>query len=424
MNKALMGEVQMSCAKSATEYQRNWLRGLRSQISDGASYAFANADTPHELFHFMGVPMVTNQWWSAVIAAKQLAPSYFDKMEELGYHAHLPRYSSLPLIAQTEADFDRQPWGGLPSPAILCARASSNEHLRIFQRWSELTGAQLHMLSAPAISDPQPDWWAHVRDDWESFYGTDRLNLLVAEMRDVIVALEKLTGKHFIEDDFAIYMERIDMQEHVLDEVSNMIAEAPRAPMRISEQMPNVMIPQWHRGSDWALSHVEDFRDEVSKRISTGQAVCENEKIRMMWIGAGLWFDTSFYTAFEESHGAVFTWSMYLPFAADGYIRSNKGDPLRALAARVSAMNEQLHQPPWVNEWLVEQARHNRIDVALLLVPKHDRFSGYGCYFAREALEAAGIKVIEIKSDMVDPRKWDREVVKKRVAAVLDEVGS
>lgn len=411
-------------ATRATAYQRDWLKGLRKRIFDGEAYAFVNADTPHELFHVMDIPMVTNQWWSAVLSAKQLAPSYFDRMEELGFHRHLPRYSSLPLIAQMEGDVERQPWGGLPAPAVLCARASSDEHPRIFQRWSELSGAPLHMLSAPAVPDPEPRWWERARDDWEEFYGTDRLDLTVAEMRDLIGALEDLTGRRFPVDRFADYMEKIDRQERILDEVSNMIAEAPKAPMRISEQMPNVMIPQWHRGSDWALEHVSNLRDEVAGRIRSGEAVCNDERIRMMWIGAGLWFDTSFYSAFEESHGAVFAWSMYLPFAADGYIRTDHGDPLRALAARVSAMNEQLHQPPWVSAWMVEQARRYRIDVALMLVPEHDRFSGYGSYFAREALEAVGVRVIEIESDMVDPREWDGDAVKARVRAVLDEMES
>ncbi|WP_416909584.1 hypothetical protein [Paracoccus sp. (in: a-proteobacteria)] len=43
---------------------------------------------------------------------------------------------------------------------------------------------------------------------------------------------------------------------------------------------------------------------------------------------AGLWFDTSFYRAFEEL-GAPFVWSMCLPFAADGYISSDHRDPPR-----------------------------------------------------------------------------------------------
>ncbi|WP_417668285.1 2-hydroxyacyl-CoA dehydratase [Roseibium sp.] len=412
----------MTSAARAAAYQKEWLKGLRQRITAGESFAFANADTPHELFHFMDVPLVTNQWWSAVISAKQQAPYYFDWMEQSGYHAHLPRYSSLPLMAQLEGDSDRQPWGGLPSPSILCARQSSDEHARIFQRWAELSGAPLHLLSAPAVPDPHPNWWEMAPKDWEELYGSDRLDLLVDEMAALVADLETFTGRSFDPDKFAHHMDRINVQERVLEDVATMIAQAPRVPVRISEQMPNVMIPQWHRGSDWALDHVRRFRDEVAEQVRSGAAVCPNEKIRMMWIGAGLWFDTSFYKAFEESHGAVFAWSMYLPFAADGYIRELNGDPMRALAARVSAMNEQLHQPPWVNEWLVHQARKNRIDVALMLIPQHDRFSGYGSLFAKRALEEAGVRVVEIWSDMVDPREWDSTAVTSKVGETLDQV--
>ncbi|PJE31446.1 2-hydroxyglutaryl-CoA dehydratase, D-component [Pseudooceanicola antarcticus] len=412
----------MTRAAEAAAYQKDWLKGLRQQITSGASFAFVNADTPHEIFHFMDMPMVTNQWWSAVIAAKQQAPYFFDWMEDEGFHGHLPKYSSLPLVAQLEGDPSRQPWGGLPAPALLCARQSSDEHGRIFRRWSELTGAPLHLLSAPGVADPAPNWWEMARENWEELYGTDRLDLLQAEIEELITAVEDLTGRSFDREGFAVYMDKIDRMEKMLGEVSDLIASAPKVPMGIAEQMPNVMIPQWHRGSDWALSHVKGFRDEVAERIEAGHAECPNEKIRMMWIGAGLWFDTSFYRAFEETHGATFAWSMYLPFASDGYIRADHGDPVRALAARVSAMNEQLHQPPWVNEWLVAQARKYRIDVALMLIPEHDRFSGYGSLFAKRALEQAGVKVIEIWSDMVDPRAWDREAAVAQVTAALDEM--
>jgi benzoyl-CoA reductase/2-hydroxyglutaryl-CoA dehydratase subunit BcrC/BadD/HgdB len=190
--------------------------------------------------------------------------------------------------------------------------------------------------------------------------------------------------------------------------------------VRIAEQIPNVMIPQWHRGSDWAVGHAERFRDELEARVAGDVAVCADERVRMMWIGAGLWFDTDFYAAFEESHGAAFAWSMYLPFAADGYIRHDHGDPLRTLAARFVTMNEHLHQPPWVNEWLVEQARRYRIDAALMLVPRHDRPSGYGSMFAKRALEEAGVAVIEVWSDMVDQRDWDRKAVHGQVVRELD----
>lgn len=415
-----MNETSLSTTAKAGAYQRDWVRGLRARINAGETFAFVNADTPHELFHAMDVPIVTNQWWSAIIAAKQLSEHCLDRARELGFHDHLPRYSSLPLISELDGDPEKQPWGGLPRPAMLCARQSSDEHQKIFAIWARITGAPLFLFSAPGVPEPEPRWWDHARDDWETLYRSDRLDLMVAEMEDLIARLETMTGRRFDRDAFAGYMEAINRQEAIFDEVNAMIADAPRCPVRISEQIPNVMIPQWHRGSDWALDHATEFRDEVAGRIAQGAAVCEDERIRMMWIGAGLWFDTDFYTAFEESHGAVFVWSMYLPFAADGYIRTLGDDPLRALAARFSLMNEQLHQPPWVNEWLVEQARRYRIDAALMLIPRHDRFSGHGSLFAKRALEDAGVKVIEIWSDMVDRREWDRNAMEGHVAAALD----
>lgn len=419
----MTGYQPLACTRLAADYQRDWAKALRTRITAGEKFAFANADTPHEIFHAMGMPVVTNQWWSALIAAKQLSPHYFDRMATMGFHDRLARYSALPLIAELDGDTSIQPWGGLPTPALLCARQSADDHQRIFALWAEATGAPLFMFSAPGIADPAPGWWVRARDDWEAFHGSDRLDLTVAELKSLIGRLEELTGRAFDHAHFALYMAAVERQERAFEDAGEMVASAPRCPVRIAEQIPNVMIPQWHRGSDWAVAHAERFRDAVAERVAAGAAVCSGERIRMMWIGAGLWFDTDFYAAFEESHGAVFAWSMYLPFAADGYIRHDHGDPLRTLAARFATMNEQLHQPPWVNSWLVHQARKHRIDVAVMLIPQRDRPSGYGSLFAKRALEEAGVHVIEIWADMVDQRDWDRRAMFDRIAGELDRLG-
>ena len=96
------------------------------------------------------------------------------------------------------------------------------------------------------------------------------------------------------------------------------------------------------------MAHARRFRDAVRTRAEAGIGIAPQEKIRLMWIGAGLWHDTSFYQALEERLGAVFVWSMYLPFAGAQYIRELKGRPLEALASRICSMNEVLHLPPWL----------------------------------------------------------------------------
>jgi hypothetical protein len=140
-----------------------------------------------------------------------------------------------------------------------------------------------------------------------------------------------------------------------------------------------------------------------------------------MWVGAGLWHDTDFYLAFEEEFGAVFVWSMYLAFGPDGYIRYGLDDPLAALASRTASMNEQLHNPPWANEWVVEQARRHRIDAALVLTPQGMRPAATGKRFVERALERAGLPVLPIVADMVDARTWDPEAMRDTVRRFLRE---
>jgi benzoyl-CoA reductase subunit B len=409
------GSAPLQATAEATAYQREWAKGLRARLAAGEGYAFVNADTPHEIFHALGMPVVVNQWWSSVIAAKQLAAFHLDRSEQMGFHAHLAKYSALPLFAALDGDPEHQPWGGLPAPSLLCARQSADDHQHIFGHWARLTGAPLALLSAPAIDQPEIDWWRRARGDWEDFYGSHRLDLMQAQIERLVCLVEEKTGRRFDRVDFAKYMARIEEQELIFEEISEMVAAAPRCPVRMAEMIPNVMIPQWHRGSEWALDHARKLRAEIAQRIAEGVAVREREKIRMMWIGAGLWFDTRFYASFEETFDAVFAWSMYLPFAADGYIRPDRGDPVRALAARVVSMNEQLHQPPWAGAWLADQAKKYRIDMAVMIVPRNDRPSGYGTRFIRHALEQAGVEVVELNADMVDARQWDATAAKALV---------
>ena len=186
----------------------------------------------------------------------------------------------------------------------------------------------------------------------------------------LVERLEAISGRRLDRDALRERLELVNQQEEIFDAVRRLIAAAPECPVRMTEQITNVMATQWVRGSDWALAHARAFHDEVKQRVDAGVAACPGERARLMWVGAGLWHDTDFYTAFEASHRAVFVWSMYLAFGPDGYIRYGLDDPMAALASRTASFNEYLHNPPWAAEWIVHQAREHRIDGALVLRPR------------------------------------------------------
>lgn len=415
-----MADKQLACTSAATEHQKTWFAALRRDVFDARRpYAIVQADMPFELFSVMDVPAVSNQWWSALLAAKRLSSAYLDWLDDHGFHEGLCRYCSLSMASTLAGGSIPAPWGGLPAPALLSARLTCDCIQRVFAIWADAFGCEFIPLDNPGATDLPPRWWDLSRHRWRELVEPHRLDLTVAQFRIVIRALERITGRTFDVGALRRVMEGVNRQEEYFDEARDLICRAQRTPVRMHEQITNVMAAQWHRGSDWAVGHAKTFRDEVRARVDASTAAYAGERLRLMWVGAGLWHDTDFYTAFEDEFGAVFVWSMYLAFGPDGYIRYGLEDPLAALASRTVSMNEQLHNPPWANEWIVEQARRHRIDAALVLTPDGMRPAATGKRFVERALESAGIPVLPIVADQVDPRSWDATVMRARVAEFL-----
>jgi benzoyl-CoA reductase subunit B len=414
----------MQCTADALAHQREFAADLKRRVvENGDPFVVAQADTPHELFHAMDIPLITNQWWSAYISAKQLSARYFKVLEERGYPGNGCRYCSLGLACTLADDPGTAPWGGLPKPIALVARLTCDCIQHVFGQWAAALGTEFFPLEAPAWTHKDAAWFEKSNDQWEEVFQADRIELLVEEMRVLIAMLEKKTGRRFSEAKLTALMEKINEQEGYIAEAARLIGAARPCPVSIADQMPNTMIPQWHRGSEWAVTHAKRFRDEVAERVKAGVSVSSNERIRLMWIGAGLWHDPGFYNALEEQLGAVFLRSMYIPFAGAQYIRNLSGKPLHELASRICSMNEVLHLPPWMNGWMVSEAKRCGIDAALILVPPDSRLSQSGTLLTRQSLERAGVPTLALNADMVDSKGWSHLEMVNHVAEFLKKAG-
>jgi benzoyl-CoA reductase/2-hydroxyglutaryl-CoA dehydratase subunit BcrC/BadD/HgdB len=416
-----MADKQLEATRAASAYQKAWFADLRRRVFDERQpYALVQADVPFELFDLAGVPAVSNQWWAAVVAAKQQAPAYLDAMAADGVHDDLCRYCSLGYASTRYRGVQEPPWGGLPAPRLLCARLTCDCIHRVFSLWADAFGAELFEIDHPGAADLPPRWWELGRERWRELVEPHRLAFVASTLETLAGRLEAIGGRRLERDALRRRLDLVNQQEEIFDAVRRLIAGAPQCPVRMTEQITNVMATQWVRGTDWALAHARAFHDEVRQRVAAGDAACPGERARLMWVGAGLWHDTGFYTAFEESHRAVFVWSMYLAFGPDAYIRYGLDDPMAALASRTASFNEYLHNPPWAAEWIVHQAAEHRIDGALVLRPRSMKASGTGRLFIERALEDAGVPVLPIEADVVDARAWDPAAARAAVHTFLD----
>jgi len=417
-----MADKQLESTIAAAAFQKQWFADLRRRVFDEQqAYALVQADVPFELFDLLDIPAVSNQWWSSLIAAKRQAPAFLDAMNADGWPDQLCRYCSLGFAATRYPGAGEAPWGGLPRPRLLCSRLTCDCIHRVFSLWAEAFDTELFEIDHPGASELPPRWWELSRHRWRDLVEPHRLAFVAATLADLLERLEAIAGRRLDMGALGERLEQVNRQEEIFDSARKLIAAAPKTPVRMTEQIANVMATQWVRGTDWALDHAQSFHDEISRRVDEGIAAVPDERARLMWVGAGLWHDTDFFAAFEASHGAVFVWSMYLAFGPDGYIRYGIDDPMAALASRTASFNEYLHNPPWAPEWIVEQAREHRIDGAVVLHPKNMKPSASGRLFIERALEEAGIPTLSIEGDVVDARAWNPAAARAMVRIFLDE---
>lgn len=406
----------LSAVASFGQFQRDWFAGLREQVAAGAPLAVVNANAPQEILRAMDIPFVVNQWWASIVAAKQQSGRYFALLRDHDYPADVEAYSAQGLAAAFDRDLENAPWGGLPRPDFLAAVTGTDATSRIFRHWARETGADLFLYQRSFDSrwTIPKEWWEMLPADWDKHLEPERLDLMEAELRAQVAALETATSRRFDPDRFAEIMDLVNEQEEWYRRTRDLIAATCPAPVSIVDTMPATMVPQWHRGSVWARDAAKALYDEVAARAAAGDTACPDERVRLMWVGRGLWSDMGFYQRWEHSHGAVFVCSMYLSLAADGYIRHyDRGrDPMRALAARFVTMGDELRMPTWAGAWHVRDARLHGVHGAVALTDADP--------FVLRALEEAGIPVLRLDLDNYNQESADAETVNRAVTSFIE----
>ena len=412
---------KLKATKTVSVYQKEWFFAMKDRVEkEKCDFAILNADVPMEIFRAMDIPFVVNQWWAAICGAKRMTKKYFGLMQENGYRPDLNSYDAQALAESFDPDDHKVdaegnpmgPWGGLPKPTICITRLTGDAQNKIFGLLAENYGADLYTIENTQARITPLNWYELAADRWEELYDTDRIDLAVEELKELIRWLEMKTGKLFDMNKLQEVMDLINEQEGWYRKLRDLIAQCHPVPVTVVDTINAVMQAQWQRGTRWAADHAKSLYEEVKALADKGEAAVPNEKLRMMWLGRGMWQDFAFYQRFEEKYGAVFMWSMYLAMGADAYIRNNvEKDPLRALAARFIGMEDFLHMPPWNSSWFLQQAKQNDIDGVVYMIPENDMQAVEGSYFIKKVMEDAGFPLLAFHADPVNPKKWNAETM-------------
>lgn len=407
-------------------YNKAWFADLREHVAAGEPLAYLHISAPLEIFRAMGIHVVVSQWWASVVGAQGKTKRYRDILVDRGYRADLCSYCSNGLSSLLETDPAEAPWGGLPRPTVLVSGKTCSNVNKIFDLFSDELGIPHFSME---MGSSRPSLSAHVGElagHWDRHYDPLQLDLYVAQSRELITFLEEHTGRKFDIDRFREVMELADEQQDYYRKTRQLILDAQKTPLNITEQLVATVIPQWHRGTEWARDRARSFYEMTRDLVGAGVGACENERARLMWIGIGLWHNLAFYQSLADEFGAVFAWNEYLALGADGYGVKMSDDLLRTQAARVTNALTVVAQ----DSWYLQQALAGQFDGVVIMTGGGGAAEGAVCskFFGRkfrteQGLRDAGIPVCAIEADPVSKSGFDEEAIKARIADFLrDEV--
>jgi len=188
-----VAEKQLESTVAAGAFQKEWFADLRRRVFDERQpYALLQADVPFELFDLLDIPAVSNQWWASLVAAKRQAAAYLDAMSGDGHHEGLCHYCSLGYASTKYRDVQEPPWGGLPTPRLLCARLTCDCIHRVFSLWAEAFGSELIEIDHPGASDLPPRWWELGRHRWRELVEPHRLAFVASTLKRLVARLETI----------------------------------------------------------------------------------------------------------------------------------------------------------------------------------------------------------------------------------------
>ena len=184
--------TQLEVSRTLRAYQREWFAHLREQVFEqGRPYVIGGALVPHEIFEALDLPFITDVWYSGLVAARRQSAYYSTFLANQGYHEGLSRYGALALAVLLDEDNPDKPWGGLPKPALVVTGAG-DRGADVLARYADAVRIPLEM---PVLNRPVLNWWEMSRWEWEDLDQTDRIDVMLEQVKELVAAAERIAGR-------------------------------------------------------------------------------------------------------------------------------------------------------------------------------------------------------------------------------------
>jgi bcr-type benzoyl-CoA reductase subunit B len=393
---------QLSAPELSRQLTEAYLQDARLAREQGLSVAYTTAVSPVELLVAHDVIPIYPENHAAACLTKRMGTELSLAMERKGYTSHLCAYARSDLGYRITG---KSATGGIPDPAFLLA---CNAQCFTLTKWFEVLSRK---YQAPLFVFDTPQWIS------DAGARKEIIKYCVRQLRELVAALEQLTGKRFDYDRLAQVMAYSRDASLLYRRFLDMAAYKP-SPISIFDALIQMAIIVYLRGTPQAVAYYRTLCAEVQAKADQGIGAVENERFRLYWENLPIWFKFRDHFNLLKSYGANILTSLYVH--AWCYEFDTAKDPLETLAKNYCSV--------FSNRILEERAgmaldlfQRFSLDGSLMFVNRSCKAVSFAVYQLKEIIaEKTGTPALIFESDMGDPRFYSETQIRTRIEAFLE----
>jgi benzoyl-CoA reductase/2-hydroxyglutaryl-CoA dehydratase subunit BcrC/BadD/HgdB len=269
-----MAREKTRAGKHLSELMMSAYMDMHGRAADGAFVVWTAIIVPPEIFKgFSNIVCCVPESHAALCAGKGVGADQCLKAEALGYSMDLCSYARIDIGSLSDG-YQGSPTMGLPRPNLL---VSDDNNCSLLVKWFDVhhreMGVPHFILDVPFCYGPQRE--------------EDR-DYILAQFRDLIATLERLTGESFDEKAFR---EAVRYTAEGVREWKRFLSYAKHRPSGITVFDSFVqMAPLFtSRGTPEFVEHYRLLADEVAERVDAGVFPVPDERYRLMWDNIAPW---------------------------------------------------------------------------------------------------------------------------------------
>jgi benzoyl-CoA reductase/2-hydroxyglutaryl-CoA dehydratase subunit BcrC/BadD/HgdB len=368
--------------------------------TDGKPLAWSGLFIPTEILYAMDiVPFMVELTIASFINEVQLSGEYTDAAAGMG-------------LSQELCSLHRNLMGMgvkkvMPAPDII---VSTSQTCDVTLKSYEALG---HYFNCPTYFLDFPYWDTKAA-----------LTYYRQEIEDLIVFLEKHTGKTFKEERLFEILSLSKQMDDLFYEISELKKNVP-TPISMLEAIAQFDVRQVLSGTPQGVEYFRTALDEATSKVKSGRGLTDTERTRILWLYVPLYFELRLYRWMKKKYGAVVVMDTL------SYVSEKRMDlsmpPLECLARKAynQFITAQYCRPmdKFISD-ILRMVKEYKADACIYLAHIGCKHGCASIRMLRDAVEAeCEIPFFTLDADTFDPTVVSSGEIKQKLAGFIELMG-